>query len=299
MNLGTARLPDPVATPRPARAAVPCRSAIRISHLDKTFVTVRDERVRALSDITLDVADRAFVTVVGPSGCGKSTLLKIIAGLLAPTSGRLEVVGEPVLKPRRDIGVVFQNPVLLPWRTILDNVLLPAEVQGLPAAASRARARDLLKMVGLAEFESKYPAELSGGMQQRAAISRALVCDPAILLMDEPFGALDAMTREQMNLDLQRIWRESGKTVLLITHSIPEAVFLGDRVVVMTPRPGRIACTIDVPLARPRSLEAMGDPVFGRLSSDIRRLFYTLGDAPSGAASREAAPAREYAGGLG
>ncbi|MEP9377166.1 ABC transporter ATP-binding protein [Aquabacter sp. CN5-332] len=254
-------------------------AAIQISHLDKIFLTVRNERVHALSDISLSVAEKEFVTIVGPSGCGKSTLLKIMAGLIPASSGTLRVVGQPVLKPRRDIGIVFQNPILLPWRTVLENVLLPAEVQGLPAAATKARARDLLKMVGLADFENKYPGELSGGMQQRAAISRALVCDPAILLMDEPFGALDAMTREQMNLDLQRIWRESGKTIVLITHSIPEAVFLGDRVVVMTPRPGRIACVIDVPLKRPRSLEAMGDPAFGRTSSDIRRLLYSLNDA--------------------
>jgi NitT/TauT family transport system ATP-binding protein len=159
----------------------------------------------------------------------------------------------------------------------MENVLLPAEVQGIPLATARARARDLLAMVGLADFENKYPMELSGGMQQRAAISRALVSDPKILLMDEPFGALDAMTREQMNLDLQRIWRESGKTVVLITHSIPEAVFLGDRVIVMTPRPGCITRVVEVEIPRPRSIEVMGEPPFGRLTSDIRKLLYGLG----------------------
>lgn len=251
--------------------------AIRIHTLDKIFTTVRNESIQALSNIDLDVGEKEFVSIVGPSGCGKSTLLKIIAGLIPASSGDLFVGEEPVVRPRRDIGVVFQSPVLLPWRTILENVMLPAEVQGLANPATRARARDLLAMVGLSDFENKYPQELSGGMQQRAAISRGLICDPAILLMDEPFGALDAMTREQMNLDLQRIWRESGKTIVLITHSIPEAVFLGDRVVVMTPRPGRIARILDVPLARPRSLEVMGDPLFGRLCSDIRRLLY--GDA--------------------
>ncbi len=218
-----------------------------------------------------------FISIVGPSGCGKSTLLRIISGLIPASSGDLFVGEEPVMHPRRDIGVVFQSPVLLPWRTILENVMLPAEIQGIATPTTRTRARDLLAMVGLSDFENKYPSELSGGMQQRAAISRGLICDPEILLMDEPFGALDAMTREQMNLDLQRIWRESGKTIVLITHSIPEAVFLGDRVVVMTTRPGRIARILDVPQSRPRSLEVMGDPVFGRLCSDIRRLLY--GDA--------------------
>lgn len=256
-------------------------AVIEISHLDKTFVTVRNERVHALSDISLSVSEKEFVTVVGPSGCGKSTLLKIMTGLVPASAGQLRVAGQPVLKPRRDIGVVFQSPILLPWRTVLENVMLPAEVQGLPRVAIKRRARDLLQMVGLADFENKYPGELSGGMQQRAAISRGLVCDPAILLMDEPFGALDAMTREQMNLDLQRIWRESGKTILLITHSIPEAIFLGDRVVVMTPRPGRIARVVDVLMKRPRTLEVMGDPAFGRLSSEIRQLLYSLSDAKS------------------
>lgn len=279
MALETVRLAEPLSIPEDRTQKATTKPAIQISHLDKIFLTVRNERVHALSDISLSVAEREFVTIVGPSGCGKSTLLKIMAGLLPLTSGDLRVVGAPVSRPRRDIGVVFQSPVLLPWRTVLENVLLPAEVQGLPQATSRARARDLLKMVGLADFENKYPGELSGGMQQRAAISRGLVCDPAILLMDEPFGALDAMTREQMNLDLQRIWRESGKTIILITHSIPEAVFLGDRVVVMTPRPGRIARIVDVPLPRPRTLETLGDATFGRLSSDIRRLLYSLGDA--------------------
>jgi len=187
------------------------------------------------------------------------------------------VAGTDVKAPRKDIGIVFQNPILLPWRTVMENVLLPAEVQGMPLGQARKRARDLLAMVGLSDFENKYPMELSGGMQQRAAISRALVSDPKILLMDEPFGALDAMTREQMNLDLQRIWRESGKTVVLITHSIPEAVFLGDRVIVMTPRPGRITRVVDVPIMRPRSLDAMGEPLFGRLTNDIRRVLYELG----------------------
>jgi NitT/TauT family transport system ATP-binding protein len=261
-----------------ARAAgVPMIEAAAIT---KTFLTVRRERVPALSQISLSVREREFVTVVGPSGCGKTTLLKILAGLVPASGGSLRVAGKPVSAPRADIGIVFQSAVLLPWRTILDNVLLPAEVQGLPMAAARARARDLLAMVGLADFADKYPMELSGGMQQRAAISRALLPDPSILLMDEPFGALDAMTREQMNLDLQRIWRESGKTVVLITHSIPEAVFLGDRVVVLTARPGRIARVVEVEIPRPRSLDVMADSVFGQLTGEIRRLLY--GREPAG-----------------
>lgn len=267
---------EPQTVARPEARAKPSGNIIEVTHLDKTFVTVRNERIQALTDISLTVAEREFVTIVGPSGCGKSTLLKILGGLIPATRGTVRLAGTPVDRPRSDIGIVFQNPVLLPWRTVLDNVMLPAEVQGLPKEKSRARARDLLKMVGLADFENKFPMELSGGMQQRAAISRALVHDPNILLMDEPFGALDAMTREQMNLDLQRIWMESGKTVILITHSIPEAVFLGDRVVVMTARPGKIARLVDVDIARPRSMDVMGDPEFGRMTSEIRRLLYGL-----------------------
>jgi len=257
-----------------ARIATLRPAVIEVAGLEKIFVTVSNERIHALHDISLAVGEREFVTIVGPSGCGKSTLLKLIAGLLPASAGRIAVGGKIVAAPRTDIGIVFQNPILLPWRTVIENVLLPAEVQGRPMAAARARARELLAMVGLAEFESKYPMELSGGMQQRAAISRALLCDPEILLMDEPFGALDAMTREQMNLDLQRIWREAGKTVVLITHSIPEAVFLGDRVIVMSPRPGRIVRVLDVPIPRPRSIDVMGEPLFGRLTGDIRKLLY-------------------------
>lgn len=254
-------------------------AAIDIQSLNKVYRTVSGENVVALSDISLRVEPLEFVSIVGPSGCGKSTLLKIIAGLTSATSGHVQVVGQPVTTPRKEVGIVFQSPVLLPWRTIRENVALPAEVRGADRKVTDARIRSLLSMVGLADFENKYPGELSGGMQQRAAISRGLVCDPEILLMDEPFGALDAMTREQMNLDLQRIWLESGKTIFLITHSIPEAVFLGDRVVVMTPRPGRIARVFDVDLPRPRGLDAMGDPEFGRLCNEIRRMLYQMSDA--------------------
>jgi NitT/TauT family transport system ATP-binding protein len=256
---------------RPAANAAPM-PAIAIRGLSKTFATMQGERIAALVDIDVGIAAGSFATIVGPSGCGKSTLLRILAGLLSATAGRVEIVGEPVTGPRRDIGMVFQSSILLPWRTVLDNVMLPAEILGIPREQARARAHELLHMVRLDGFDNKYPQELSGGMQQRASIARALLHDPAILLMDEPFGALDAMTREQMNLELQRIWQASGKTVILVTHSIAEAVFLGDQVLVMTPRPGRLAATIPVAQPRPRALDGMATPEFGRLTHEIRAL---------------------------
>jgi NitT/TauT family transport system ATP-binding protein len=249
---------------------------IRIDRVDKVFTTVANERIQALSDISMDIADGEFVTIVGPSGCGKSTLLKILAGLQSATSGSVVLDGTRVTAPRRDIGIMFQNPILFPWRTVLQNVMLPAEVQGLEMSAARARAKSLLTMVGLGEFERKYPNELSGGMQQRAAITRALLNDPHILLMDEPFGALDAMTREQMNLELQRIWSESRKTVVLITHSIAEAVFLADRVLVLSARPGRIARIIDIRIPRPRAMNVLSAPEFASICGEIRQLLYGL-----------------------
>ena len=244
--------------------------AIHVEALSKGYTT-RDGPVAALERVSFGIGEGDFVSVVGPSGCGKSTLLKILAGLLPPSTGSASLRGSPIRGPRRDIGVVFQAPVLFPWRTVLENVLLPVEVHGLPLQPHLAVARDLLDLVGLQGFERRYPWELSGGMQQRVALSRALVHDPAMLLMDEPFGALDAMTREQMNLELQRIWLERRKTVLFITHSISEAVFLGGRVLVMSPRPGRILGDVAVDLPRPRSLDVMSDPAFGELVRDIRR----------------------------
>ena len=249
---------------------------IQIRGLSKRF-GVDAEAVLALKDINYSVRKGSFVSVVGPSGCGKTTLLRIVAGLLDYSEGSVTMDGQPIRGTRRDVGVVFQGSVLLPWRTVLDNVLLPAEVLGLDMRASRARAMELLQMVGLAGFESKRPSQLSGGMQQRAAIARALLHDPKILLMDEPFGALDALTREQMNLELQRIWRESGKTVIMITHSIPEAIFLGDVVLVMTPRPGRLARSIEIDMPRPRSLDAMSAPRFALAAAEIRELFSHTG----------------------
>ncbi|HEY7678312.1 MAG TPA: ABC transporter ATP-binding protein [Candidatus Methylomirabilis sp.] len=248
-----------------------------VRNLSKYYLAATGDVVRALHDITFDVSEGEFVTVVGPSGCGKTTLLMILGGLLSKTKGEVQLSGTPVNGPRRDIGIVFQSSVLLPWRTVLQNTLLTAEILALDPRSARARAMALLDLVGLHGFEDKYPKELSGGMQQRAAITRALLHDPAILLMDEPFGALDAMTREQMNLELQRIWRESGKTILLITHSIPEAVFLGDRVLVMTPRPGKLAETIQVGIPRPRSLDVMATPRFGEITHEIRALFQQKG----------------------
>ena len=247
---------------------------IAISGVSKTYRT-RGGIVPSLRPLDFTIGEGEFFVVVGPSGCGKSTLLKMIAGLLPPSEGTITVQGRPITGPHRDVGVVFQSPLLLPWRTVLRNVTMPAEVKRLPRGPAITRARELLRMVGLEGFESKLPFQLSGGMQQRAAICRALVHDPRIILMDEPFGALDAMTREHMNLELQRIQRTTGKTVVLITHSIPEAVFLGDRVLVMSERPGGIAAIYDVNLPRPRTPDTMGDPVFLETARKIRAHFQT------------------------
>ena len=241
---------------------------IAVQRLSKSYGMAHSPIV-ALEEIDFAVADGEFLAIVGPSGCGKSTLLKILAGLLPASSGEAALRGATISGPRRDIGVVFQSPVLFPWRNVLDNVLLPVEVQRLGREHHARKALELLSLVGLGGFEHRYPWELSGGMQQRVAMVRALIHDPAMLLMDEPFGALDAMTREQMNVELQRIWLDRRKTVVFITHSIPEAVFLADRVLVMTPRPGRIAETILIDLPRPRSLDAMNTPEFG---SSVRRI---------------------------
>lgn len=251
---------------------------INIRGLHKIYRTVRHGDVEALKNINLAVDDGEFISLVGPSGCGKSTLLKILAGLLPMTEGRVELVGRPLSGPDTDIGMVFQAPVLLPWRTIMENVLLPVEFARESTSNFHARAMDLLRLVGLEGFETRYPHELSGGMQQRAAIVRALVQDPRILLMDEPFGALDAMTREQMNLETLRIWQTNRKTILFVTHSISEAVFMADRVVVMTARPGAVAEVIPVDLPRPRTLEMINSERFGEYASRIRNLLTASGD---------------------
>jgi NitT/TauT family transport system ATP-binding protein len=250
---------------------------IAVSSLNKVYQTREGAQVHALQNVDLQIREGEFVTVVGPSGCGKSTLLKILAGILRRSSGSVRLHDRDVDGPSREIGVVFQAPVLLPWNTVLQNVMLPVDLQHRDRSQYLQRARDLLALLGLSSFENKYPGELSGGMQQRVGICRALVHDPSFLLMDEPFGALDAMTREAMNLELLRIWAESRKTVMLITHSIPESVFLADRVVVMSPRPGRITDVIDIDLPRPRVLETINSEAFGRYVARIRRHFQAQG----------------------
>jgi NitT/TauT family transport system ATP-binding protein len=242
---------------------------IAVRRLSKRFGSSASPVV-ALSNIDFTVNEGELVVVVGPSGCGKSTLLRILAGLLPQSEGEASLHGTSINGPRRDIGVVFQSPVLFPWRSVLGNALLPVDVQRLGRAKLRDRAMELLKLVGLEGFENRFPWELSGGMQQRVALVRALIHDPALLLMDEPFGALDAMTREQMNQELQRIWMERRKTVLFITHSIGEAVFLADRVLVMTARPGRVADVLTIDLPRPRGLDVMNTPEFGAYVRRIR-----------------------------
>jgi NitT/TauT family transport system ATP-binding protein len=241
-----------------------------------TGSTGRD--VLALDEISFSIRNGEFVCLVGPSGCGKSTLLKILAGLLPRSEGAITRSGRELEGPGPDVGMVFQAPVLLPWRTVMENVLLPTEFRRLKADDYRQRAQELLDLVGLGDFKDRYPNELSGGMQQRASIVRALVQDPPILLMDEPFGALDAMTREQMNVELLRIWNRNRKTVVFVTHSIAESVFLADRVFVMTPRPGRIAEVIDIDLPRPRDLSVINTERFGRYATRIRDLLQSKGD---------------------
>jgi NitT/TauT family transport system ATP-binding protein len=245
---------------------------IHLAGVRKTYRKGSSEFL-AISDASFDVMPGELVALVGPSGCGKTTLLKILAGLHAHDEGTVRIgsAGSP-FDPSRDIGMVFQQPLLLKWRRILENVLLPTEILGLPRGESRERARALLALVGLAGFEDKYPYELSGGMQQRAAIARALVHDPRLVLMDEPFGALDALTREKMNLELLRIWKEAGKTILFVTHGIPEAVFLGTRVVVFTAGPARMADNFEIDLPRPRTLDMKTSERFGEYTRRIYRL---------------------------
>ncbi len=239
------------------------------SDLRLVFSTPRSSLV-ALDGVSLEVGESEFVAIVGPSGCGKTSLLRLLGGMIAPTSGSVWLRGSLLSGPRPDIGFVFQQPTLMPWRTARENVLLPLELRRMPDSDRRRRADDLLRLVGLAGFEHSRPRELSGGMQQRVALARALAYDPSVLLLDEPFGALDALTRERMNLELLRLWQERKRTVVLVTHSIQEAVFLADRVLVMSPRPGRIGRAIAVPLARPRTLEAMSTAEFAALTHRVR-----------------------------
>jgi NitT/TauT family transport system ATP-binding protein len=245
---------------------------ISLKGVRKVYTTGNVE-FEALKDVTFDVAEGELISLVGPSGCGKSTLLKILAGLHPHNGGEFRIGNEmSPFNPKKDIGMVFQQPLLLKWRRILQNVLLPAEILGLPMRASRERAQDLLNMVGLAGFEEKYPYELSGGMQQRAAIARALVHDPKLILMDEPFGALDALTREKMNLELLDIWQKSQKTIIFVTHGIQEAVMLGTHVAVMSASPARMADYFTVELPHPRTLDMKTSEQFGVYTKRIYEL---------------------------
>ena len=243
-----------------------------------TFAT-KASQVPALRDVTLAVEPGEFVSIAGPSGCGKSTFLKAVAGLVKPSSGSIRLNDRPVTGPRDDVGFVFQRPALLEWRMVEQNIWLQGEMRGLPKASYRGKADELIELTGLRGFEKAYPHELSGGMQQRVALCRALLHEPQVLLMDEPFGALDALTRERMNLELHRIWEQTGVTVLLVTHSVPEAIYLANRVVIMSPRPGRILEELPIALPRVRDYGAtMSDPEFQRLTGRVRDLLGTSGE---------------------
>ena len=242
---------------------------ITIENVSKVYESRDGDRVHALTNLNLEIGENEFVSVVGPSGCGKSTLLKMIVGLLPATTGQIRFRDEPVRGPRTDVGMVFQEPILLPWRTVKQNVMFPIEILRRPSREYQGEADRLLNVVGLGGFENKMPYELSGGMQQRAAICRALVHDPSVLVMDEPFGALDAMTREEMGVELLRIWQQYRKTVVFVTHSIREAVWLSDRVVVMTARPAKIAEVVTIDLPRPRTAKMQFLPKFGQYVEQI------------------------------
>lgn len=256
-------------TVSPPVAAARDQPIIQIHGVGKTFGR-GPAAVEALCDVSFDVGEGEFVSLVGPSGCGKSTLLRVLAGITNWDRGTVRLRGENPRATRLPVGIVFQAPVLLPWRTVLQNILLPLEMAGVNRRAHEGRARELVAWVGLAGFEGKRPYQLSGGMEQRVALCRALVNDPVLLLADEPFGALDAMTRDRLNLELQRIWMATRKTVLFVTHSIQEAVFLGDRVIVMTGRPGRVFAAVTVGLRRPRELAIQDGPEFGRCAAEVR-----------------------------
>jgi NitT/TauT family transport system ATP-binding protein len=252
-------------------------AGVRIEALSKTYEARRGDDIVALAPTTLTMAPGEFVAIVGPSGCGKSTLLSLVAGLAPPTSGQVLIDGEQVIAPHPKVGVVFQNDLLLYWRTVTANILLPVEIKGWKRADYLPRVAELLQQVGLREFGDKYPGELSGGMRQRVAICRALIQAPGLLLMDEPFGALDALTREQMIMDLQTMWLAAGNTVLFITHSIDEAIFLADRVLVMSPRPGRIELDLPIMLERPRRWKVHTGAQFQEYIARVRAIFEAEG----------------------
>jgi NitT/TauT family transport system ATP-binding protein len=260
----------------PTGIANPTQAHINISGVCKTF-RGRKGDVHALEDIDLTIRAGEFVSILGPSGCGKSTLLMLLSGLIPMTRGRIQVGSKEIKGPNSDVGIVFQQDVLLEWRSALQNVMMQAEIRKAPLEPAKARAKELLKMVALDEFENAYPKELSGGMRQRVSICRALLHKPPLLLMDEPFGALDAMTRDQLQLDLLRLCSENDMTVFFITHSIPEAVFLSDRVVVMSPRPGRVEQIINIDLPRPRRLAMRETPEFNQYTRGLTEIFKGLG----------------------
>lgn len=247
-------------------------SALEVRDVSLVYGTTSGSIV-ALDRLSLDVEEGEFISLLGPSGCGKSTLLKLVCGLIAPSSGELRIRGSHISGPRREVGMVFQKANLLPWKTVLGNVLVPARSLGLDIKASTRKALELLDLVGLEKFANNYPWELSGGMQQRVGVARGLLHDPALLLMDEPFAALDAMTRENMGSELQRIWMASRKSVVFVTHSIPEAVFLSDRVLMMSGAPGRIIEEVRIDLARPRNVDTMATAEFGAICAHLRKRF--------------------------
>lgn len=249
---------------------------IRIQNVTKRYASQSGD-VLALTDVSLDIRNGEFISLLGPSGCGKSTLLKLVAGLDVASSGTLSLAGEPITGPPAGLGMVFQKDVLLDWRTVLQNVMLPVEFQDLDRSQYLDRARQLLKTFGLADFLDKHPWELSGGMRQRVAIGRALVTDPSLLLMDEPFGALDALTRDELNLELQDIWIRSGKTIIFVTHSIAEAILLSDRICVMAARPGRVVEVLNIDFPRPRTLEVRETPEFSAYTRRVRQIFESQG----------------------
>jgi NitT/TauT family transport system ATP-binding protein len=245
-------------------------AVLHVRGVGKVFESARGN-IEALTDVTFDVPSGKFVALVGASGCGKSTMLRIICGIYPATAGQVVIGDEPVIGPQRDVGLVFQSPNLLPWRTIAKNVALPLEVGGRSAVNAEGRPEHFLRMVGLYDFRDKLPAELSGGMQQRAGIVRALVHDPSLLLMDEPFGAVDVLTREKLNFEIQSLWEQTKKTIVFVTHSIPEAVFLSDTVFIFSPRPGTIVKVVDVDLPRPRTRHTMYTQEFEGYTNLVRK----------------------------
>lgn len=248
---------------------------LKAENIEVTYKSARGN-ITALEGFSTSTWAGEFVSILGPSGCGKSTLLRIVSGLMPPTKGQMSLAGDLITGPRRDVGIVFQQPTLLPWKNVLENVMLPVRTLGLNIEEGRKKSLELLRLVGLEKFVNHYPTELSGGMQQRVSIARSLVHDPSVLLMDEPFAALDAMTREHMSKELQRIWMATNKTIVFITHSIPEAVFLSDRVLVLSARPGTLVQEFEIDLPRPRTTETMASKEFANYTGELRALFERL-----------------------